>query len=152
MLDQTEVVDNVSDLSVTPSAFAEPDAAYEEWVTDCDRAHEAERELDDAMLAAAEADGVDAAGFADLTPERYAAIIAMMPDNTGWSPLVRHDAAAEQPYVGELRRGTPNGPDVVNVGRFYEAENALTAAVLFLINMKLVDLGHRRQIAYAARG
>lgn len=161
MLHVSPIVDN-DDTSApfTTTGTPDRDLAYEAWLDDVERNRQAE--LDDeyaAMLAAGEADGCDAAAFHDLTPERYASIIAMMPTDTGWTPVIGYDAGAECPFTSELRRGTAAGPDVVRLPRFYTAENALTAAVLHLINMKLAwEHGDdeakdcmRRQIEYANR-
>jgi hypothetical protein len=150
MLDQTEVIDNVSDLSVTVAGcYEDPtvaDALREMY--ECE-AEITEADVED-MHRAAEADGLDAAPFHDLSPARYAAIIAMMPAGTGWNPETTYDANDDLPFRAQLRRGTPNGPDMIRLGRFSTAENAMTCAVLFLLNMVLIDKGHGDDATRAA--
>jgi hypothetical protein len=154
MFDSESVVDNVSDLSVTVAGcYEDPtvvDALREMY--ECE-AEITEADVEDMHRAAEEAaadDGLDAAPFHDLSPARYAAIIRMMPAGTGWNPETTYDANDDLPFRAQLRRGTPNGPDMIRLGRFSTAENALTCAVLFLLNMVLIDKGHGDDATRAA--
>jgi hypothetical protein len=148
--DSTETIDNVSDLDVRVSAAYE-DPTVQEFLDDVYRNEAALTDRDfEQMQEAAELDGIDAAPFHDLTGRRWAEIIRMMPTGTGWGPEVAYDANADLPFRAQLRRGTPNGPDMIRLGRFSTAENALTCAVLFLLNMVLVDKGHGDDATRAA--
>lgn len=128
-------VDNGSDLEVAVTA------AYEDpTVADAlEEMYRAEREITDAdleqMHAAAEADGIDPAPWHDLTGARYNELMSAYPEGTGWSPQITYDANADKPFVAELTRGTPNGPDVAHAGRFLTAECALMVAVAFAWDM-----------------
>lgn len=161
MLDQTEVIDNVSDLSVTVAGCYE-DPTVADALAEMYRNEEALNDSDfAAMEAAAEADGIEHGPFFhDLTPAKHAELIAMFPFGRGWMPQIGYDANAETPFTAELRRGTPNGPDVIRLANYSTAENALRACVTFAINMVLIDSGHgdeqaretiRSMIEYAKR-
>lgn len=158
MLHDSETVDHTEDLSVTTAPAV--DDGYEAFLDDVERNRQAELDAEmDEMFAAAEADGVDPAPWHDLSGRRYNQIVAMMPERTGWAPCIGYTAGAELPFSAELHRGTPDGPDVIRLASFSTAENALTCAVLHLVNMVLADkFGDaaakdviRRQIAYAKR-
>jgi hypothetical protein len=160
-----EICDNVSDLSVTVAGcYEDPTVAdaLAEMYRNEEAVSEAEVEqMHRAMLEAAEADGIEHGPFFhDLTPAKHAELIAMFPFARGWTPVIGYDANAATPFTSELRRGTPNGPDIVRLANYSTAENALRAAVTFAINMVLVDMGHgdeqaretiRSMIAYAKR-
>jgi hypothetical protein len=160
MSDILEVVDTVSDATVTTTAAV--DAGYEEFLDDVERCRQAELDAEmDEMYRVAAADGVEHGPlFHDLTPARHAELMAMFPTGRGWIPVIGYAADADRPFTSELRRGTPNGPDVVRLANYSTAELALRAAVMFAINMVLIDLGHgddqaretvRSMIEYAAR-
>jgi hypothetical protein len=52
------------------------------------------------------------------TPPAEDAHLAGFPHGHGWIPLVGYDAACPaRPWFGEIRRGTPDGPDVILCGQ-----------------------------------
>lgn len=132
---ETEVVDTVTDCEVL--TVPARDEAYEGWLDDVERNRQAELDAEQAaMLAAGEADGCDAAPFHDLTAERYAELMAAYPESTGgWSPCIAYTAGAARPFAAQLRRGTPDGPDVAHAGEYLTAECALVVAVAFAWDM-----------------
>jgi hypothetical protein len=149
-------INTVTDTEVTTAPLADRDLGYEEWCDDIRRNEEAELE---AMEQRVDAE-IEASPFGDMSRERYDSIMAMMPAAAAeWGPTIGYNANAEKPFTSELRRGTPNGPDVIRLGSFFTTENALTAAVLFAIRMVLArDHGDdaaresiKSQIAYARK-
>jgi hypothetical protein len=117
---------------------ADRDLAYEAWVDDVARNNAAaeEAELD---LLAAQAEREAAAGFHDLTAEKYADLMQHFPFGYGWAAVIGYNAGAAKPFTAELRRGTPAGPDVARVGAFSCAESALRNAIMFALEMLIAQ-------------
>lgn len=160
MLQDSETVrDTTSDLDVTVTAAYE-DPTVQEFLDDVYRNEAALTDQDlEQMHAAAAADGLDAAPFHDLTPERHAELMKNFPVGRGWMPVIGYDASAAKPFTAELRRGTPNGPDIAKLGSYLSAECALFIATCFGHDMAIADaFGDedakakiRAKIAYAAK-
>jgi hypothetical protein len=141
VLHDSDMIDNVSDLSVTTGTVEEL-PGYGEWIDDCDRAHEAERELEDAMLAAAEADGV--IDFGPFDREAWEETMNRFPEGTGLFPQIAKTGHAEFPWSAELRRPTPSGPDIVPCLTWRTQKEAWTACVSRALAMvALVECGKR---------
>jgi hypothetical protein len=63
----------------------------------------------------------------ELTEDDVLSLLAAFPYGRGWIPGVTYRAGESHPYRADLRRSTPNGPDLVYCGD-YAAEREAWAA------------------------